>query len=55
MGLTLDMDQHSVYWIVRSYEGSKLFQAPMADDITIGTPAPIKISNLQHPNMQGPY
>lgn len=30
MGLTLDMDNERVYWIVRSYGSSSLFSAPMA-------------------------
>lgn len=30
MGLTLDMDNQRVYWIVRSYDGSRLLSAPMA-------------------------
>lgn len=31
MGLTLDFDMKRVYWIVRSYDGSTLISAPMAD------------------------
>lgn len=31
MGLTLDRDRQRVYWIVRSYDGSSLISAPMAD------------------------
>lgn len=30
MGLTLDMDNERVYWIVRSYDSSSLLMAPMA-------------------------
>lgn len=30
MGLTLDMDNDRVYWIVRSYDSSSLLMAPMA-------------------------
>lgn len=30
MGLTLDMDNERVYWIVRSYDSSSLIMAPMA-------------------------
>lgn len=31
MGLTLDVDKQRIYWIVRSYDGSSLISAPMAD------------------------
>lgn len=31
MGLTLDIEEKLVYWIVRGSEGSKLFKAPMQD------------------------
>ncbi|RZF32704.1 hypothetical protein LSTR_LSTR004132, partial [Laodelphax striatellus] len=55
MGLTLDVDHQGVYWIVRSYEGSTLFHAPTADCLKIGEEIqPLKVSSLQHPNMQGP-
>lgn len=54
MGLTLDVDQRAVYWIVRSFEGSTLFQAPTAEDIPHGEEIyPIKEMSLQHPHMQG--
>lgn len=54
MGLTLDVDQRAVYWIVRSYEGSTLFQAPTAEAIPQGEEKyPIKEMSLQHPHMQG--
>ncbi|XP_044258516.1 proto-oncogene tyrosine-protein kinase ROS isoform X1 [Tribolium madens] len=52
MGLTLDIHNKFVYWIVRGLEGSNLFRAPMAgytQKITVE-----KISSLQKPNMQGP-
>ncbi|XP_075227577.1 receptor protein-tyrosine kinase sevenless [Lycorma delicatula] len=55
MGLTLDMDRRGVYWIVRSYEGSTLYRAVMADELKLGEEVePQKISSLQYPNMQGP-
>lgn len=55
MGLTLDHEQQIVYWIVRSYEGSTLFRENMAQLLGRGTtPSPIRVSNLQKPNMQGP-
>lgn len=54
MGLTIDMEKRSVYWIVRSYEGSSLFQAATADKLKFGEEIqPQKISSLQHPNIQG--
>lgn len=55
MGLTLDTEQEMVYWIVRSYEGSTLFRERMAQHLPFGTsPSPVRVSNLQKPNMQGP-
>lgn len=55
MGLTLDHEQQTVYWIVRSYEGSTLFKEKMAQQLAPGTaPSPIRVSNLQKANMQGP-
>nr|CAD7258653.1 unnamed protein product [Timema shepardi] len=55
MGLTLDMDRQAVYWIVRSYEGSKLYQAPTAEMIPTGQKVePIMVSNLQYKNIEGP-
>lgn len=54
MGLTIDMEKRSVYWIVRSYEGSSLFQAATADKLKFGEEIqPQKISSLQYPNIQG--
>lgn len=56
MGLTLNTDDRHVYWIIRSNEGSNLYKAPMADSngVTTEEIEPIKVSSLQHPNMQGP-
>ncbi|XP_054270502.1 proto-oncogene tyrosine-protein kinase ROS isoform X2 [Macrosteles quadrilineatus] len=55
MGLTIDMDTRSVFWIVRSYEGSSLFRAATADRLKHGEEIePQKVSSLQYPNMQGP-
>ncbi|XP_046671359.1 proto-oncogene tyrosine-protein kinase ROS-like [Homalodisca vitripennis] len=55
MGLTIDMDSRTVYWIVRSYEGSSLFRASTADKLKVGEEIlPQKVSSLQYPNMQGP-
>lgn len=33
MGLTLDMDNERVYWIVRSFDGSSLISAPMVGTV----------------------
>lgn len=52
MGLTLDMEEKLVYWIVRGSEGSKLYKAPMRgyhDD-----PIVEQVSDLQKSNIQGP-
>lgn len=56
MGLTLDMENRFVYWIVRSYEsGSILFRAPTSELIPMTQKViPEKVSALQHPNIQGP-
>lgn len=55
MGLTLDMDHQSVYWIVRGSDGSKLFRAPMAGSLLFGKEPPTEIiTSLQRPNMKGP-
>lgn len=55
MGLTLDMDQHSVYWIVRTSDGSNLFRAPMAGSKHFKLDQkPTKVSTLQKSNMEGP-
>lgn len=31
MGLTLDLDNENIFWIVRSYEGSSLFSTKLLD------------------------
>ncbi|XP_012264218.2 proto-oncogene tyrosine-protein kinase ROS isoform X2 [Athalia rosae] len=56
MGLTLDTENKSVYWIVRSYEsGSVLYRAPTSERIPMNQEiVPEKLSALQHSNMQGP-
>ncbi|RZC34249.1 proto-oncogene tyrosine-protein kinase ROS, partial [Asbolus verrucosus] len=53
MGLTLDINDKFVYWIVRGSEGSNLFRAAMAGYSNEKITAE-KISSLQKPNMQGP-
>lgn len=55
MGVTMNMDDRHLYWIVRSSEGSTLYKAPMMDARTIDLNIdPFPVANLQHPNMQGP-
>ena len=56
MGLTLAPDSQSVYWVVRSYEGSALFRAPMAGQLQLqpGEVVPsVQVSQLCA-SMQGP-
>lgn len=56
MGLTIDIDQHLVYWTVRSFEGSLLYQAPTADTLTSFSMEPIPNiqKHLPQNDMQGP-
>ncbi|KAI5646079.1 protein tyrosine kinase domain-containing protein [Phthorimaea operculella] len=42
MGLTADLENKWLYWLVRSYDGSELHRAPTADRISNG---PYEISN----------
>jgi hypothetical protein len=63
MGVTLDRERGLVFWIVRSYEGSLLFTAPMAKDsdpLPSSTSLsrsqgvrPEKVTSLMHPVVQG--
>ncbi|XP_072155472.1 proto-oncogene tyrosine-protein kinase ROS isoform X1 [Bemisia tabaci] len=52
IGLTLDMEDRSVYWIVRSYEGSSLFKAFMADPSLNDQISPIHVITLESSNLQ---
>lgn len=36
MGLTTDLENKWLYWMVRSYDGSELHRAPTADQISHG-------------------
>lgn len=36
MGLTADLEEKWLYWLVRSYDGSELHRAPTADQINQG-------------------
>nr|XP_026496387.1 proto-oncogene tyrosine-protein kinase ROS isoform X1 [Vanessa tameamea] len=37
MGLTVDLENKWLYWLVRSYDGSELHRAQTADQISLGT------------------
>lgn len=54
MGLTLDMDHQMVYWLVRSSDGSTLFQAPLAGTQDFGKEPPKTSFSLQKLNIAGP-
>lgn len=55
MGLTLDIDNLRVYWIVRSYDGSSLLSAPMAtDDWDIDHSVRVEEYTLKDKTLQGP-
>ncbi|XP_050027352.2 proto-oncogene tyrosine-protein kinase ROS isoform X2 [Dermacentor andersoni] len=54
MGLTLDVGNKKVYWMVRSFEGSKLFQAPMRKDVQDNHIAGKIIGPLSESEMKGP-
>ncbi|KAJ8952660.1 hypothetical protein NQ318_020975, partial [Aromia moschata] len=54
MGLTLDIDQKFVYWIVRGSEGSNLYKAPMQGYWNNKKLTVEKVSSLKESNMQGP-
>ncbi|KAH9381223.1 hypothetical protein HPB48_014466 [Haemaphysalis longicornis] len=54
MGLTLDVGNKKVYWMVRSFEGSKLFQAPLREDEEQSSMAEKIIGPLTESEMKGP-
>ncbi|XP_044740104.1 proto-oncogene tyrosine-protein kinase ROS [Chrysoperla carnea] len=56
MGLTIDIDQHIVYWIVRSFEGSTLFHAPTAEQLSPTSEITMiyRQHHLQQNDIQGP-
>ncbi|XP_014482097.1 PREDICTED: proto-oncogene tyrosine-protein kinase ROS isoform X2 [Dinoponera quadriceps] len=56
MGLTLDIENKYVYWIVRSYvSGSIVYRAPTSEKIPMSQKiVPEKVSALHVPNLQGP-
>lgn len=54
MGLTLDLDEQNIYWIVRSYQGSSLYSAKLLDLwINDAEPDVIK-TNLEERSLNGP-
>lgn len=53
-GLTLDMEHHFVYWIIRSTEGSEIFRAPMAGYQESEPSISKTFPKLYKPNIQGP-
>ncbi|KAG5883190.1 hypothetical protein JTB14_018205 [Gonioctena quinquepunctata] len=54
MGLTLDLEQKFVYWIVRGSDGSHLYKGPMKGYWEDEVPRIRIISSLQKPDVQGP-
>lgn len=50
MGLTLDIDNQILFWIVRGYDGSSLFSAPMPGNSNFSMQEYI----LKEKNLQGP-
>ncbi|CAG9822767.1 unnamed protein product [Phaedon cochleariae] len=54
MGLTLDLEQKYIYWIVRGFEGSILYKARMQGYWDGEMPKVEVVSSLQKPNIQGP-
>ncbi|XP_074032211.1 receptor protein-tyrosine kinase sevenless isoform X2 [Leptinotarsa decemlineata] len=54
MGLTLNLEQKFVYWIVRGSDGSHLYKGPMKGYWDDKIPDIEKVSSLQKPDIQGP-
>ncbi|XP_050308693.1 proto-oncogene tyrosine-protein kinase ROS isoform X2 [Anthonomus grandis grandis] len=54
MGLTLDLDGHHVYWIVRGSDGSHLFRALMMGYGDSRGIFKTRVALLQRPDTQGP-
>lgn len=54
MGLTLDLDNQRVYWIVRSYDSSSLFSAQMADQAGHYSILPNNEYKTEQEKIQGP-
>jgi proto-oncogene tyrosine-protein kinase ROS len=52
MGLTLDLENEKIYWMVRSFSESSLFSAPLVDQWTEKTPLVSEII-LEEPNLIG--
>ncbi|XP_054720908.1 proto-oncogene tyrosine-protein kinase ROS-like [Uloborus diversus] len=54
MGVTLDLDRNKVYWMVRSYEGSKMYAACMAHVTVCHFEEPEMVSELSEDRLHGP-
>lgn len=54
MGLTLDLDNQRVYWIVRGVDGSSLFSAEMADQAGHYSTLPHYEYKIEQEKIQGP-
>ncbi|XP_055681919.1 protein sevenless isoform X2 [Lutzomyia longipalpis] len=52
MGLTLDLDNQLVYWIVRRYDSSSLYSAPMAGSLAPNVS--VVETKLREASLQGP-
>lgn len=54
MGLTLDLENENIYWIVRSYEGSSLYSAKLLDIwLTTGGESKINETKLDERSING--
>lgn len=54
MGLTLDLDEQNIYWIVRSYQGSSLYSAKLLDMWINDTEPVIIETKLDERSLNGP-
>lgn len=54
MGLTLDLDDQKIYWIVRSYQGSSLYSAKLLDMWFNETEPEVVETKLEEKNLNGP-
>lgn len=54
MGLTLDLDEQNIYWIVRSYQGSSLYSAKLLDHWINENEPEIVETKLDDRSLNGP-
>lgn len=54
MGLTLDLDEQNIYWIVRSYQGSSLYSAKLLDMWLNESEPEIVETKLDERSLNGP-